>query len=416
MRPSPSLSPAAVQEDRSPLYVTHKQRMLAALRGEPTDKVPWAPRMDLWYNANKRAGTLPAPYQHASLSDIVDDTGMGFHAVVPHFKDLRSPDDEVDRALGIHNLKTMPYRTVLDDVERDVRLEADRTIVKYATPVGEVQTVTLYDEGMRKAGISITHVESHAFKQVEDYAPLCHIFRHARIEPQFEQYAAWAESIGERGIAVAYMGLAASPAHFVMRDLMPLDTFFFEMHDHPDDFHELVGAVAVYYAQLLDVARDCPADVVFAGANYDASVTYPPFFAQYIQPWLKRFADALHPAGKFLLTHTDGENDGLLELYVAAGIDVADSVCPRPMTKLTLRQAREVFAGRVAIMGGLPSVTLLPSVMSDAEFDRFLDAFFEEIGAGDHLILGVSDTTPPEADFQRLLQVGKRVEAFGPVP
>lgn len=395
--------------------MTHKERMLAVLRGEPTDRIPWAPRLDLWYNANSRAGTLPAKYVHASLADIVDDLGMGFHAVVPNFKDLRGPEDEVDRALGIHNLRTMPYRTVLEGVQRDVRLERDRTIVKYKTPVGEIETITLYDEGMRKAGITITHIESHAFKGVEDYAPLCFIFQHARIEEQFDGYAAWAGNIGERGVAVAYMGLAASPAHFIMRDLMPLDRFFFEMHDHPDEFNELVRSVGMYYAQLLDIARDCPADVVFAGANYDASVTYPPFFAQYIQPWLKRFADVLHPVGKFLLTHTDGENDGLLEHYLASGIDIADSVCPKPMTKLTVGETREVFAGRVTIMGGLPSVALLPFVMHEAEFEKFLDAFFAEIGTGDHLIFGVSDTTPPQADFERLVRVGKRVDAFGAV-
>ncbi len=53
--------------------------------------------------------------------------------------------------------------------------------------------------------------------------------------------------------------------------------------------------------------------------------------------------------------------------------------------------------------------------MSDFEFEAFLDRFFEDIGAGDHLILGVSDTVPPAADFDRLRKIGKRMEAFGPV-
>ncbi len=38
--------------------------------------------------------------------------------------------------------------------------------------------------------------------------------------------------------------------------------------------------------------------------------------------------------GKFLLTHTDGENIGLLEEYMACEFDIADSICPSPMTKL----------------------------------------------------------------------------------
>ena len=48
--------------------MTHKQHMLATLRGEPTHAIPYAPRLDLWYNANKLAGTLPAKYKRRQVS------------------------------------------------------------------------------------------------------------------------------------------------------------------------------------------------------------------------------------------------------------------------------------------------------------------------------------------------------------
>ena len=53
--------------------------------------------------------------------------------------------------------------------------------------------------------------------------------------------------------------------------------------------------------------------------------------------------------------------------------------------------------------------------MADREFDAFLDRFFGAVGHGDHLILGISDTTPPAAEFGRLLEIGRRVQEFGPV-
>ena len=67
--------------------------MLAAIRGEPTDCIPWAPRLDLWYKANRRAGTLPPEHRNSSLVEIVDELGMGLHAVVPDFRDLRGVED-----------------------------------------------------------------------------------------------------------------------------------------------------------------------------------------------------------------------------------------------------------------------------------------------------------------------------------
>ncbi|MBI4471230.1 MAG: hypothetical protein HY646_01085, partial [Acidobacteria bacterium] len=98
---------------------------------------------------------------------------------------------------------------------------------------------------------------------------------------------------------------------------------------------------------------------------------------------------------------------------VAAKIDIADSVCPQPMTRLTFGQVREVFGDRITIMGGIPSVALLPASLNDRQFEQFLDDFFEQIGSGRHLILGISDTTPPDADFDRLRRVARRVEEFG---
>ena len=395
--------------------MTHRERMLAALRGRPTDRIPWAPRLDLWYNANKRAGALPAPYKDAPLQAITDDLGFGYHAIVPHFKDLRSPDDDVHRALGIYNLLTMPYATHLENVDVAVTTAGDEMHVEYRTPAGNVTTTVLYNDSMRKAGISITHICEYAIKSREDYAAVGYLFDNAAVAPNDEGYRQFAGRVGGRGIAAAFLSLAASPMHLLQRELMPLDLFFYEMQDHPDELARCAASIATYFDRVFDAVSSGPADVFFLGANYDAAVTYPPFFRQHVQPWLKRFAAVLHAGGKFLLTHTDGENTGLLDCYLDSEIDVADSICPVPMTKLTFKQVRDHFAGRIAIMGGIPSVCLLKDSMSDLQFEAYLDEFFSGLGAGDHLILGISDTTPPAAEFERLRRIAECVDAFGPV-
>ncbi len=43
--------------------MTHKERILKAARGEMPDMLPYIPRIDLWYSANSRAGTLPEQHQ-----------------------------------------------------------------------------------------------------------------------------------------------------------------------------------------------------------------------------------------------------------------------------------------------------------------------------------------------------------------
>jgi hypothetical protein len=395
--------------------MTHRERMLETLKGSLTDRIPWAPRLDLWYNANKRAGTLPAKYKNASLQEITDDLDFGFHAIVPHFKDLRGPLDDVHRALGIYNLWTMPCSTRLESVDVDVTHGKEETHVLYRTPVGDIKTTVVYDENMKRAGVSVTHISEYAIKDHRDYAAVSYIFENARVVPNYTGYDEFAESVGERGMAAAFLSLAASPVHLLQRELMPMQLFFYELYDHPEELMRCAASIGGYFEKMFDVAVKCSADIFLLGANYDAAVTYPPFFKDHIMPWLKGFAEMLHPERKFLLTHTDGENTGLLDFYLESRIDVADSICPAPMTKLTFKEVRDHFGDRITIMGGIPSVCLLRESMPDRKFEAYIDKFFSDLGSGDHLILGISDTTPPAADFERLRKIGKCIKDFGPV-
>ena len=155
---------------------------------------------------------------------------------------------------------------------------------------------------------------------------------------------------------------------------------------------------------------------MFWGGNYDQNITTPKFFATEIAPWLRRASARAHAVGKALLTHTDGENQKLLPLYPSCGFDVAESVCPKPMTRCSLQEIRHGMGPGVTIWGGICSIALLKGSMDDAAFERYVDQTFAQIGSGERLILGVSDMVPPDADLNRLERIKERVEAFGPVP
>lgn len=396
--------------------MTHRERMLAAIQGKGCDRLPWMPRLDLWYSANRLAGTLPPRYRAATLRELTDDLDMGFHAVIPNFRDLRTPDDDADCALGVFNLWTMPYRTRWTKIERRIRREGDLTRVEYDTPFGTLRTVTLYDQGMRNAGISLAHTVEHAVKSPDDFNAVAHLFENAEVEPNAEGFSEFDRQTGEAGLAIGFVSLSASPMHLLQRELMSFDQFCFALNDVPEKVAGLMRAMDCYWRKVMDVCVAGPARVLLVGANFDATITYPPHFREHFLPWLKIWAEALHGRGKYLLSHPDGENSGLLECYLESGMDVADSICPTPMTRLSLKEVRDAFRGKITIMGGIPSVALLPSSMPDREFEIFLDDFFRQLGTADRHILGISDTTPPGADFNRLLRIGERVKALGPVP
>jgi len=395
--------------------MTHKERMLKAARGEWADHLPWAPRIDLWYNANSHRGTLPKKYRGgATLDEIADDLGGGYHKIVPEFR--RRPGDDWNRGLGLFHLWGSIYRPELVGVDREVKEEGDTTTVTYHTPVGSVSCKILYTEEMKKSGISISWVSEHVIKEPKDYRIVGYIFRNIKVHPDYENFLDYQKHTGDKGFVVAYGNNGAGPMQHIMRDFLDATRFYLEMYDHAGEMRQLCEDMEPFFEQIFRVLADSPAEVILFGSNYDEMITYPPFFKEHILPYLQRFSDILHEKKKLLLCHCDGENQGLLDLIAESGMDIAEAICPHPMTKVTIADVKKAFTGKVTIFGGVPSVVLLKESMSDEEFERCMKNLFRQIAPGGRFILGVADTTPPDAKFERLYRITEMVHEWGGLP
>jgi len=397
--------------------MTHKDRILMAARGEMPDVLPYVPRFDLWYNANKYRGTLPPQYKDMGPDDIARAEGWALHKVVPELLKVEREEDNLYRALGLYGLKECGYKIRFSrNVEVRKERSEDCLKVEYHTPKGVISTVEVITQEMREAGATITWVEQKAIKSVEDYQKLALLFQEVEVVPDYERYLQWKHQVGENGVAVLMGTFAASPMHHIQRDLMDATKFFYEYHDHHREMKELAESLEVVYEKILKVVCDSPAEMVLWGANYDDMITYPPYFEKEILPWLKRASAALEAKGKLLLCHCDGENQGLLELIRISGIHVAEAVCPSPMTKVPIEEYYKRWSENLTIWGGIPQSLLLQETASDADLESYLDHFFRAVAPGRRLIVGIADTTPPNAVFDRLRRIGERVAREGRLP
>ena len=137
--------------------MTNKQRMMATIRGELPDVIPFAPRIDLWFGANKRRGTLPAPYKDCEHPDEISrDQGWAIHKIILEYQG-HGMDAILDRPLGVYRFPPQGFLTHLpDDVERLVTQdESGQTKLQYITPKGRVTAAFTYTEEMRRSGVSI---------------------------------------------------------------------------------------------------------------------------------------------------------------------------------------------------------------------------------------------------------------------
>jgi hypothetical protein len=385
--------------------------MLGVMRGKTAPGLLFVPRLDIWYNANRKRGTLPEEFRTLTLPEVAEQLGVGFHSVVPDF--ARTGDDRNlhHRALGFFNHPDFPYAADFSAIDHRVIAEPQTLSVVYQTSRGAVSTRIRYGSEFLDSGMSIPDILEPAIKSSDDYPRVAEIVSKIRIVPAPAACERYRSRIGEQGVAVAYLSLAASPMHHIMRDLRKLEPFFFDMTDDSRTVHALAEALDPVYDALVAAALESSAEVVLLGANYDDAITYPPFFEKYLMPWLRSAAERLHGAGRLLLTHTDGENRRLLPLLRSCGFDIADSVCPAPMTRVTLRDYRAALGGAVTIWGGIPSVMMLKSSCAEPEFRSFVDALIEETRPYNNFILSIADTLPPDADFDRVLYLRDRVAA-----
>ena len=104
------------------MAMTHKQRILAVVRGEHLDKLPFGARIDVWYNYHSAHNTLPEKYKGWSQTDIVHDQGAG--AQYRFFSVLKEE---------------------YQDMEVIERNELPYIMTEYRTPLGTVSKKEIFD-------------------------------------------------------------------------------------------------------------------------------------------------------------------------------------------------------------------------------------------------------------------------------
>ncbi|MGA3328622.1 MAG: uroporphyrinogen decarboxylase family protein [Terriglobia bacterium] len=389
--------------------MTHRERVLAAIRGEVPDWLPWVPRLEFWHRARLRQGTLPPELRSLTLTEITKHLGVGCYSSIPDFTDTDDEAAMIDCTLGLFHLPVIPYRITLEDVDRRITRHGQETVVEYRTPAGSIRTASVFTEEMLDAGASISWITEPAIREPRDFDVVGDIFSQLRIEPDFEGYLARRQAVGEQGLAIGYLQGTAGPLQHIMKELMPLEQFFYALHDYPEKVHRLADQIDPFFQRIQQIGAESPAEVLLLGGNYDDSITHPPFFEKYIFPALRDYAEVLHRRGKYLMTHTDGENQRLFPLYRRAGFDIADSVCPYPMTRCRLDEIRVNFGEHVTIWGGIPSTLLCASSTPEDEFRRSVDDTVEGCAHKSHFILGVSDMVTADCEWDRLQYITEKV-------
>ena len=370
--------------------MTNRERLLAIMEGRSPDRIPWIPRMLLWWLAHRNAGTLPEKYEGLRLRDIERDLGMGTAA-----------------------RNGLVYTSRCRNVEAATRFDGMNIVTDYVTPIGTVSSVLKRTTELDAAGIKPLEVEK-PIKRPEDYDVLMYIVENTEYFPCYEEYEAYDREIGDDGYPIVTTG--DGPFHTFLEKLVGYEKGYLDLVDHTEKVERLLELMAQKHREeLWPVIANSPARLILHGAHYDTQMTPPRLFKQYITPYFQEFSALLHEHGKILAHHADADSSHILGDLKEAGYDMVECFTTAPLVNCTLKEAREAWGTGMIIWGGVPSI-LLEDAVSDEEFDSYMEDMFATIAPGDAFILGVADNVTSEAKLSRVIRIGEMVEEYGRYP
>lgn len=370
------------------MTMTVKQSILSVSRGEPVEKVPYVPRIDVWYNYCQANDKLPERYKGWKQTDIMRDQGAGsgqyrFWSVVK----------EVYRDMEVVVTHDEPYITT-----------------EYRTPLG---TISKKDEFSRYEGAWVAYEVEKIFKSEKDYPIINYVMEHTDAVDNFEEYRKVRDEVGEDGMTMTGVRLWSAPQR-VMREILGYERFFYELADRPAEVEGLLEVMKDLERRQYKVAVNCDLEIYNICANWSDDI-HTPVFRKYFMPWFKEVTDLLHAHGKLAMVHADGEMKRLNPLLKETDVDIAEAVTPAPQSLLTMKQFREALGDKMTIWGGLPSVLFLP-MYSDEDFDNYVKNVLKEMAPGDRFIMGMGDNLPFDGDINRVGRVAELVDKYGKLP
>jgi len=371
--------------------MTNRERILAILDGRPPDRIPWIPRLEIWYEAHRRAGTLPAPYRDLSLREVEREV----------FGGTAARDGRI-------------YREEIRSVEiRQHQFGEMETLTEYVTPLGTVTTRFRSTGRLRSQGIQDAQVE-FMLKDRRDYPIVEYIVEHTHYVPCFAEYQQYEIEVGEDGYPMVNCG--DCPFHHWMRALAGYNQAYYHLCDFANAVERLLAVLTDHFRERLwKPMLDSPARLLMHGHHLSSQMTPPPQFERYMLPYYRELSPLLRSRGKVLALHADNDTRAILSHIEQAGFGMVECFVTHPMVPTTLAEARAAWGDRVIIFGGVPSV-ILEEPFTDEQFEQYMDGLFRVIAPGKAFILGIADNAMPGAQIERIRRITQIVEQRGTYP
>jgi uroporphyrinogen-III decarboxylase len=376
--------------------MTSRERILAVLRGEKPDRVPWIPICSWTYFESTPEHSVGADWMDTEALKIRLDF---FNKIRADYMQWCAFPYYVDEYCSLI-LRTRSSA----DIEMKTFRDSDTVQKEYHTPVGTLTSISQYSE----TGHTIFNVKD-LLETIEDLKVYMYIIENVAYEPEYERLEKYLEILGENG--VLFVSSPPPPLKSFLLGTMRLQNAVFMIHDYKDEFDRLVKLVDEKSTEVYKILAESPATIFHDGAVTGLGMISPKIYEEYYLPYTKKYAAILHESGKLYTNHTSGEPIGnILNMIMESDIDGLYGLTYPPAVDTVISEVRDKFGGKIAVMGGIPSDFIATNTKEQVQ--EKAEEVLKDAAPGGHFMLGTVDDTPYGTPPENLKAVSEVVQRW----
>jgi len=336
--------------------LTQKERVIAQIKHEETDHVPY---------------------------HIMFDPGSNIEERLDEYYGSNSWRSQIDNAI---------FQLPLPSMEINLDLEQDR----YTDAYGAEWRLDRRPFHLEKPPLSRPSLEEYSFPDVSDL-----------FDEDFEANSLQLiEQQKDRFIVAAY-GFGLFERSWVLRGF---NNVLKDVVANIDFYEELLDKLLDHQMEILDRLLKLPVDGIwfFDDWGYQQGVLIgPERWRKLFKPRYERLYQRTHESGKYVLSHCCGSIEEILPDAIEIGLDVYQSVQPEAKNNNPY-DLKKKFGDKITFWGGLGSQKMIP-FGTPSEIKDEVRQLCQKMSRGGGYILGPAKEIQPETPGENIAAV---VEAF----
>ena len=364
--------------------MTSKERVEAALKLEPYDRVPVAPLLDVMFPSRHKGMTVAYGLAHwkegfQAIVDLFDEVG-GWDAMILPGYSLSFPPSIASGITAILTQGDMIFPGQDEAVSEDSQPQYDEREQLKAEDYDEI-------------------IESGWWRFAENncarFSPFPSDKMVAWTRKQTEQYKKEGETWTELGIPSLCGSIVESPLMFLSTK-RSLTSFTMDLHRIPDKVEAAMNAMVDEFIEgAVEGARLTGIPGVMLVLERGGGFYYPlRIFERFEFPYMKRMTEAFASEGLITVMHFDQDWTLNLPYYT----QLPKKMCVAELDSTTdIFKAKEILKDHMCIAGDVPAS--LSAIGNTNDMEAYCKKLIDIVGKDTGFILSSGCTVPPDAKF-----------------